>query len=326
MKPKEPIEEKCCESCRGYADCTHCSMQSVAGEKCICECPIKVFNGQPIVHGKCGDCGKNYPRYATESPTGKKCEQCDKDEVCFKHGTYPDSIRPPKEDGIVLRKVRHILQTPEGEDILEHAWKIMQEVELHRGDPNIQNDATPICCEKCSRGMHGICVNPMCSCHVVNCKQPTAGEKCEHEMFAKGETYRCVHCNWDSKVSTERKPESPTVPAGWEKEFDDDFFYRQDGLWGHWVDACDEDDKPLDRVRAYMVPEAIKSFISSQISEAEKRGAKQALESLREALPKCASIALDDNDVYKGSTCKHEMGYAWNSAIAEVETLITEKI
>lgn len=38
----------------------------------------------------------------------------------------------------ILREVRKILRTPEMEDIEEHAWRIMQEVELYRGDPNIQ--------------------------------------------------------------------------------------------------------------------------------------------------------------------------------------------
>ena len=53
----------------------------------------------------------------------------------------PD-LKPPQSESEnandVLTKVRKILQTPEMADVVEHAWSIMQEVDLHRGDPNIQ--------------------------------------------------------------------------------------------------------------------------------------------------------------------------------------------
>jgi len=37
----------------------------------------------------------------------------------------------------LLRGVRRTLQTPEAMDIKEHAWNIMNEIEIHRGDKNL---------------------------------------------------------------------------------------------------------------------------------------------------------------------------------------------
>ncbi len=63
----------------------------------------------------------------------------------------------------------------------------------------------------------------------------------------------------------------------WREEFDKEFFYRGDGLWGHWIDGYDEDDKYVGKSRAYLVPEALIAFISRHITAAYEKGVQDTV-------------------------------------------------
>lgn len=54
---------------------------------------------------------------------------------------------------------------------------------------------------------------------------------------------------------------------GWEERFDKDFAYERDGRWIHWTKSYDDEDNLIhENIPAYMVPDALKSFIASELA------------------------------------------------------------
>ena len=103
-----------------------------------------------------------------------------------------------------------------------------------------------------------VCINSSCPCHPPSSDKQRAAESewCKRKGLADTPDNRML-----AFVSAEEW--TPILPSeAWEREFEETFFYRGDGMWGYWSRAFNENDEEMDRVRAYMVPEVIKSFIS----------------------------------------------------------------
>ena len=195
-----------------------------------------------------------------------KCEQCYTDKVCWKHGTYPDSIRPP------------------------------------RGEK----------CVDCKNGSSWKCRQPhICAAQIV--KSPTAAGweedfdgKFKH-YFAE-ESLRCKKCGhtkenhyWNGGGNQEN--------SGYDRCKNGDCKCID-------YDEVNDFEVKIDKYNDEYFK--LKSFISSQISEAEKRGAKQALESLREeveGVKKASTPMWLDTEIN-----------LWNAALKEVESVIETKI
>lgn len=139
----------------------------------------------------------------------------------------------------------------------------------------------------------------------MSTKKEKCCEKCNHPASINGtpsgkET--CVHSCHQSKlipnmacgVTDQMLGASESIE--WEERFETEFVYLEDGRWTHMVPAYDEDEIFLGMSRAYMVPSAIKDFISKAITTAV---AKRELE-IADEVKKLYSL-----DYMKGSPASY---------------------
>ena len=202
------------------------------------------------------------------------CKDCDLDKVCFKHGTYPDSIRPPKKNkcekcngyGFWATSYLQAGKTIECGGCFSDKYPDCKKIEKDYG----------VKCE--------------CVCH-----ESTAGERCVD--CKNGSSWKCRQPH----ICAAQIVKSPTVPAEWEKTDAGLSTIRLQ------IENC------LD---GFINPDKLMDTISQAISEAEKRGAKQALESLLGKVGGMKAVWADK---------RTERGIR-NAALKEVENLIQEKL
>lgn len=112
----------------------------------------------------------------------------------------------------------------------------------------------------------------------------------------------------------------------WQERFDREFKYVKDGQWANMVNAYDEDDQLIGKgrtSRAYMVPEAIKSFISKELSlatgEKDKKFEELIIRLIVESSAHPATTAEGDNFTSRG----YNMGY--QAALNELRFILRKE-
>ena len=239
------------------------------------------------------------------------CKDCDLDKVCFKHGTYPDSIRPPKKNkcekcnGYGFWAISYLQagKTIECGGCFSDKYPDCKKIEKDYG----------VKCE--------------CVCH-----ESTAGERCVD--CKNGSSWKCRQPH----ICAAQIVKSPTVPAEWEKtdaglstirlqiENCLDGFINPDKLMDTISQAISEAEKRgyklgLEEEEGFNL--AMKHIKTEQqekfkkgYEEGRKKGAKQALESLLGKVGGMKAVWADK---------RTERGIR-NAALKEVENLIQEKL